>query len=588
MLSQSRAISLTEVTRAVRQQFPVLVLLSCLLNLLLLVTSIYMLQVYDRVLSSGSLDTLLWLTLIALFAVAIYGLLEQSRRMVLGRTAGWLDGELSAPMLQQAMEARLAGQAGRAGTRDVSDMRKFFAGDAVLAFLDAPWSLVFLVFIWLLHPVLGIVATIGALVLLALALANDALTRRRQAELAGLTRVHQESATRFVDAGETISPLGMARAVFDGWRQRQASIVAEQQALADRTTTILSIARSIRQGLQIGILGTGAYLVLGGEITAGAMIAASIVMGRALAPIERATGAWRAFVAARTAQASLAGLFDEKTRKDAPRVALPRPTGRFAFDEVIYVPPGNREPVLAGISFALDPGENCAVLGPSGAGKSTLCRLAVGAWRPTRGHVRLDGADVFDWHPEHLGPHIGYLPQQVELLPGTVAQNIARFQQIDSDAVIRAAKTAGVHELILALPDGYETEISLHSRRISLGQRQRLALARALYGEPAFVVLDEPNANMDEVGDRALLEALTALKRAGSTVLIVTHRASVLKCADKILALHGGAMTRFGPRDDVVQPVRRVEPMIGQPSEGSPLRTKPLATSQQTPSPPAE
>ncbi|WP_370160891.1 type I secretion system permease/ATPase [Limimaricola soesokkakensis] len=588
MASQSRPTGLAEVTRAVRQQLPILTVLSCLLNLLLLVTSIYMLQVYDRVLSSGSLDTLLWLTIIALFAVAIYGVLEQSRRTILGRTAGWLDSELSAPMLQQAMETRLAGQAGRAGTRDVSDLRKFYAGDAVLAFLDAPWSAVFLGFIWLLHPALGVVATLGALVLLTLALANDALTRRRQMQLASVTKAHQENATRFVDAGETIGPLGMARAVFDGWRRRQAEVVAEQQALSDRTTTILAIARSIRQALQIAILCGGAYLVLGGEITAGAMIAASIVMGRALAPIERATGAWRAFVAARTAQANLSELFAGAARKDEPRITLPRPTGRFAFEDVYYVPPGSSEPVLGGVSFALDPGQNCAVLGPSGAGKSTLCRLAVGAWRPSKGHIRLDGADVFDWTPENLGPHVGYLPQQIELLPGTVAQNIARFQEIDSGAVIRAAKTAGVHELILALPDGYETEISLHSRRISLGQRQRLALARALYGEPAFVVLDEPNANMDEVGDQALLEALATLKRAGTTVLIVTHRASVLKCADKVLTLRSGTMESFAPRDKFVQPVRRVEAMIVRGTEAALLQTAPPASGRQTSVPAAE
>ncbi|WP_135450999.1 type I secretion system permease/ATPase [Tabrizicola caldifontis] len=552
---------LTLALRAVRRQFPVLVLLSCLLNLLLLVTNIYMLQVYDRVLSSGSLDTLIWLTLIAVFAIVIYGVLEHARRKTLARTASWLDDQLSAPMLQQAMESRLAGRSGRAGTRDVGDLRRFYAGDAVLAFLDAPWSVVFLAFIWLLHPALGVFATVGALALLGLALANDALTRNRQMQLAQMAKAQQDNANRFVDAGETIGPLGMAQGVFGTWGRAQSTLNAEQQTLSDRTTTILSIARSLRQGLQIGILAAGAYLVLNGQTTAGAMIAASIVMGRALAPIERATGAWRAFVAARAARANLTDLFAEAARSDAPRVMLPRPQGRLSFENVIYAPPGSSVPVLHGISFALEPGQNCAVLGPSGSGKSTLCRLAVGAWRPTRGHVRLDGADVFDWSPEDLGPHIGYLPQQVELLPGTVAQNIARFREIDSNAVVRAAKIAGVHELILALPNGYETEISLHSHRISLGQRQRLALARAIYGDPAFVVLDEPNSNLDQVGDRALIETLAALKRSGTTVLIVTHQASVLKCADMILAMHDGTVAGFGPRDQLLQPVRHVPTM---------------------------
>jgi PrtD family type I secretion system ABC transporter len=372
----------------------------------------------------------------------------------------------------------------------------------------------------------------------------------------------------------------MARAVFGAWGRRQNEIAAEQQILTDRTTTILSIARSLRQGLQIGILGVGAYLVLAGEVTAGAMIAASIVMGRALAPIERATGAWRAFVAARAALASLTELFASVARSEAPRVTLPRPKGRFVFDNVLFAAPGTSEPVLHGMSFALEPGQNCAVLGPSGAGKSTLCRLAVGAWRPARGHVRLDGADVFDWNPEDLGPHIGYLPQQVELLPGTVAQNIARFREIDSGAVVRAAMTAGVHELILALPDGYETQISPHSRLISLGQRQRLALARAIYGNPAFVVLDEPNANLDEMGDRALVETLEALKQAGTTVLIVTHQASVLKCADTVLAIRDGTVAAFGPRDQILKPVRRVAPVSAGPGGSGKVQQVPSDQSQ--------
>lgn len=571
MLPQTSASPLAEVMSAIRRQFPLLIVLSCLLNLLLLVGSIYMLQVYDRVLSSGSLDTLLWLTLIAIFAVMSYGVLEQARRMILGRAAGWLDSELNAPMLKRAMEVRLADKEGRAGTRDVADLRAFYTGDAVLALLDMPWSVIFLAFIWALHPALGMVATAGALLLLGLALANDALTRNRQKQVAAVIKSHQENAMLYVDAGETIAPLGMAQAVFDRWRRRQAEVVAEQQLLADRTTTILSISRSLRQLLQIAILAVGAYLVLLGEVTAGAMVAGSIVMGRALAPIERATSAWRSFVAARGAYANLKELFAGTSCGECDRVALPRPKGGLVFENVIYLPPGGREPVLNVINFELKPGENCAVVGPSGAGKSTLCRLAVGAWKPAKGHVRLDGADVFHWDPEDLGPHIGYLPQQVDLLPGTVAQNIARFGEVDSNALIRATQIAGVHELILSLPDGYETEIALHSRRISLGQRQRLGLARALYGDPAFLVLDEPNANMDEAGDRALIDALTTLKRLGTTVLIVTHRASVLKCADKVLALQGGTVAAFGPREQMVRQVQPAGSIVTRPSQAPPL-----------------
>jgi PrtD family type I secretion system ABC transporter len=566
MQCQNKTNRLAEVTGTVRGQFPLLIVLSCLLNLLLLVSTIYMLQVYDRVLSTGSLDTLLWLTVIALFAIVIYGVLEQSRRMTLNRVAAWVDTELNAPMLKRAMEARLAGEDGRAGIRDVSDLRNFYGGDAALAFLDTPWSVIFLAFMWALHPAIGLVGTLGAVLLLGLAIANDLLTRERQKRAAADTRGSQENAIRFIEAGETIGPLGMARQVFEQWRLRHAKIGADQELLRDRTTTILSISRSIRIALQVAILAVGAYFVLEGHITGGVMIAGSIIMGRALAPIERATGAWRAFVAARAAHANLAALFARAGRDESERVSLPRPTGRLEFEDVFYIPPGTREPTLHGLRFALEPGENCAVVGPSGAGKSTLCRLAVGAWKPAKGHVRLDGADVFDWHPEDLGPHIGYLPQQVEFIPGTVAQNIARFRELDSTALVRAAQLAGVHELILALPDGYETEITLHSQRISVGQRQRLGLARALYGDPAFVVLDEPNANMDEAGDRALIDALGTLKELKVTVMIVTHRASVLKAADKVVALRDGAVAAFGPRDQVIKPVQST-PAAATPSQ---------------------
>jgi PrtD family type I secretion system ABC transporter len=556
MSRQTSLSRLAEVTRAVRRQLPPLIVLSGLLNLLLLVSAVYMLQVYDRVLSTGSLDTLLWLTAIALFAIAVYGVLEQSRRMILGRMASWIDRELNAPMLKRAMEARLAGEDGCVGIRDVGALRNFYAGEAVVAFLDTPWSLLFLGFMWALHPAIGLVGTLGAVILLGLAIANDLLTRPGQKRAEAAARASHENALRLVEAGETIAPLGMARQVLEQWRLRHLEIGAEQQSLRDKTTAIVALSRSIRIALQVAILGVGAYYVLAGAVTAGAMIAGSIVMGRALSPIERATGAWRAFVAARGAHANLDALFGRAGREEGERVALPPPTGRLSFEDVFHVPAGSREPILHGIRFALEPGEICAIVGPSGSGKSTLCRLAVGAWKPTKGHVRLDGADLFDWHPDDLGRHIGYLPQQVELLPGTVAQNIARFGEIDSTALILAAQRAGVHELILGLPNGYETEIALHSHRISQGQRQRLGLARALYGDPAFLVLDEPNANMDEAGDRALIEALATLKGLEVTVLIVTHRASVLKCADKILALQGGAVAAFGPRDQILRPVQ--------------------------------
>jgi PrtD family type I secretion system ABC transporter len=530
------------------------------------------------VLSSGSLDTLLWLTVIALFAIAIYGVLEQARRLILARSAGHIDSELNARVLRRAMEKRLAGAVPEAGVRDVTDLRAFYQSDAALAFLDAPWSLIFILFIWSLHPTLGVIATVGAVVLFAAALVNDLLTRKRQGEAAGVARAANESALRFVDGGETIGPLGMAGAVFARWQERQDRARAEQQGLGERTTTILSVTRSFRLGLQVIILGAGAYLVLGGAITAGAMIAASIILGRALAPIERSTAAWSRFVAARGARRNLSGLFDAIEREAEP-IKLPRPEGVLTVEQLACFAPGTREPILHGIDFALAPGEACAVVGPSGAGKSTLCRLLVGAWKPAAGHVRLDGADVYEWDSEDLGPHLGYLPQRVELFPGTVAENIARFGESDSEAVIRAAGLAGVHEMILRLPNGYETDVGPHADRISVGQRQRIGLARALFGDPALVVLDEPNSNLDDAGDKALLDAIRHLQRLERTVIIVSHRPEVLKVVDRLLVLREGQMATFGDPKDVLKPVGQAAPQPASGPGGSPAVTRLQATS---------
>jgi PrtD family type I secretion system ABC transporter len=559
---QQPATQFATVMASVRRHRPALIAISCFVNLLMLVTAIYMLQIYDRVLSSGSLDTLLWLTVIALFAIAAYGVLEQARRLILARCAGWIDSELNAPVLKRAMEMRLAGEDSEAGVRDVSDLRNFYQSDAALAFLDAPWSLIFIAFIWSLHPALGIVATTGAVVLFCAVLANDLLTRSRQREAASAARSANEAAIRYVDGGETIGPLGMARAIFARWQQRQDRARAEQCSLGEQTTTILSFTRSIRLGLQILILGVGAYYVLGGGLTPGAMIAASIILGRALSPIERSTAAWHRLVAARSADRNLSGLF-KALDGAVEKIKLPRPKGRISVENVHYLAPRTGDPILKAVGFDLAPGETCAIIGPSGSGKSSICRLLVGAWKPAGGHVRLDGAEVHDWDPDDLGPHIGYLPQKVELFPGTVADNISRFGEHEGDAVIKAAQLAGVHEMILGLPDGYETDLGPHADRISLGQRQRIGLARALFGDPAFVVLDEPNSNLDEAGDAALIAALEHLKRIGRTVVIVTHRAAALKVADKLLLLRDGMVARFGDRAEMLKPVAQsaaVEP----------------------------
>lgn len=552
---------------AIRRQMPALVAIGCFVNLLLLVTSIYMLQIYDRVLSSGSLDTLLWLTLVALVAIAIYGVLEQSRRLILSRVAGHIDSELGAPVLRQAMVQRLARESSEAGIRDVSDFRNFYKGEAILAFFDAPWSVVFIAFVWLLHPALGMIVLGGSVVLFCATFLNDLLTRTRQKEAARSVRAANEAAIRYVEGGETILPLGMADGIFKRWKDWQDRAHAEQHALGETTTTILSFSRSLRMALQIMILGAGAFYVLAGELSAGAMIAASIIGARALGPIERLTAAWNAFVASRTAKGALSRIFASiEATPDA--VELPRPMGRLEVRELTLLAPDTRTPLLQNVGFKLNPGEICAVIGPSGAGKSSLCRAIVGAWKSDAGSVRLDGADTYRWAQADLGRHIGYLPQKVELFPGTVADNIGRFREPDSAAIIRAAELAGASDLILRLPQGYETDVGPHADRISLGQRQRIGLARAVYDDPALVVLDEPNSNLDGAGDKALLQALTELKRRGTTVVLVSHRSEILKAVDKVLVLQDGKVMKFCDRDQMLRPVSEAPTENAEASPG--------------------
>jgi len=545
-------------------------------NLLLLVSSIYMMQVFDRVLSSGSLDTLLWLTVMALVGVAAYGLLEHTRRRVLVRAGSWLEGELSAPVVRAAVSARLIGSRSEATLADVGDLKTFLSGEAVLAFLDAPWMPLFIALIWIMHPVLGLLALGGAVVLFTLAVLNDRLTRGPGMRVAGEARALQTLAQQTIDQAETAGPLGMVGAMMARWRVRQHQSQALSGRVHGMTEALASITKAIRLALQILVLGLGAWLVLRGELTSGGMIAASIILSRALSPVERALGAWRSWMAARRAWGNLSALFDGAPDAPAP-LALPAPKGRVTLEGVRFTPPGRRDPVLKRIDLDLPAGSTCGLIGPSGAGKSTLCRLVVGAARPTDGHVRLDGADLVGFDADTLGRWVGYLPQQVELFPGTVADNIARMGEVDPDAVLRAAALADVHDLILRLPDGYQTDVGRYGHCISGGQRQRIGLARALYGDPPLIVLDEPNSNLDSAGEQALLQALAGLKASGRTVLIVAHQPSALRTADTVLVLKDGLVAAHGPRDEVLRGLvaQAPAPAAAGPAAAPPLPTGP-------------
>ncbi|MGE5504559.1 MAG: type I secretion system permease/ATPase [Actinomycetota bacterium] len=522
-------------------------------NLLLFVSPLYMLQVYDRVLSGRSPTTLVMLTVMAGFLLAVMGGLEALRSRMLVRAGARLDRALAGRTFAGLFEVsrRHPGQVGGQALRDLDAVRDFATGPALLVFCDAPWAPLFIAVAFILHPLLGAVTLTGAVAIFALAMVNEVATRKALKD-AGTVSI---GAGAFAEASlrnaEVLHAMGMLPGIAARWLVRHDTALALQARAADRAGALLALSKFVRLFLQSAILGVGAWLALDDQITGGSIVAASIIMGRALAPVEMAVGHWKGFVGARAAWARLSALLTEAGERP-DTMALPRPKGAVAVDKLFVVPPGSRSAVLKGVSFALAPGEILGVVGPSAAGKSTLARALTGVWAPGAGTVRLDGADLHAWKREEVGPALGYLPQDVELFDGTVAENIARFRDIEPEKVVEAAGKAGVHDMILALPQGYDTRIGDGGRVLSGGQRQRIALARALYDRPAFVVLDEPNSNLDTAGEQALVEAVLDLKKHNATTVVVTHRVSILGCVDKILVLNNGEVELFGPRDEVL------------------------------------
>jgi ATP-binding cassette subfamily C protein/ATP-binding cassette subfamily C protein EexD len=448
--------------------------------------------------------------------------------------------------------------------RDLATLRGYLGGGGIMALFDAPWMPLYLAFIFLLHPLLGLLALGGAAVLFGLALANNALTAGtlKQANAAS-ARAYQAADAGFRNA-EVIDGMGMGGVLARRWDAANASVLELQTTASDRAGLINAFTKPFRMFLQVAVLGLGAWLSLRHEVSPGAMIASSIIMSRALAPVEQAIATWKQTTGAREAWGRLNRLFETPSLRP-PGMELPQPQGRLAVEAVTFTPANAKEPVLRNLSFAVSPGQALAVIGPSAAGKSTLARLIVGMASPQQGQVRLDDVDVFAWNRDDFGAHVGYLPQDVELFPGSVRENIARMEDGDPAEVVAAARMAGVHEMILRLPDGYDTEIGEQGSVLSGGQRQRIGLARALYRRPALVVLDEPNSNLDAVGEEALNQAIAAMKKAGSTVVIVAHRPSLMVNVDCVLVLAEGQAQKFGPRDAVLAQLRRPEPSSSVP-----------------------
>ncbi|MGX9987802.1 type I secretion system permease/ATPase [Rhizobium sp. Z1P35] len=524
------------------------------INVLMLTGAFYMLQVYHRVLSSHSLETLAMLSLMAAGALAAMAGLEVVRGRLLATVGSWMNARLAPVLLTASVEyaASAPGQVNARPLRDLDQVRNFFTSPSIFPILDAPWAPLFFAAIFFMHPWLGWLALCGGAVLFALALLNEWLTRKPLTEAAGAQSRAYVQAEAAIRNAEVVQAMGMLKPLMEGWKTQQDEANRGQVLAANRGGIISAIARCHRLALQMGILGLGAYLVLRNEASAGIMVSASILMGRALSPVEQAIGTWKATVGARAAYRRLtavAGQHPEAT----PVLPLPRPKGKFEADNIVLTRQGG-EPILKGIDFHLEAGESMALIGQSAAGKTSLARILAGAWRPSGGRALLDGMDVAQWAAEDRGHYVGYLPQDIELFAGTVSENICRFAKLSPvvfDKVVKAAQLAGVHELIKGLPKGYLTEIGESGAVLSGGQRQRIGLARALYDDPALIILDEPNSNLDREGEEALIAALSTVKATGTTVILIAHRPNIMETVDKILILNRGQQDLFGPRDYV-------------------------------------
>jgi len=520
---------------------------SLLLNLALLMPAIYMVQVFDRVFASRSLETLVMLTALALLALALGYCMDTVRARALAWAGAALDRRLS-PAALAAVLQRAASPAGRTDAdalRDIGQLRAFLSSSGIQALFDAPWFPLYVGVIALMHPLLGLAAVLGAALLVALGMLTERLTRAGTENALRDSRGVKRRAEALTRNAEVIIGMGMTSAAIAGWRDKHDQLLGTQAAVGATSARLAALARITRQGLQVAMLTLGAWLVLEANASAGIMVAATILLGRALQPAEHLIGGWKGLVEARGAWRRL----NDRPAALSPdaNVALPAPSGRLELERVVFAPTAARPALIKGIGLRLEAGESLGLIGPSGAGKTTLVRLILGVWTPQTGCVRLDGADIARWERDALGQHVGYLPQDVELFAGSVAQNIARLGPVDSERAVAAARLAHAHEMILRLPEGYDTQIGEAGAILSGGQRQRIALARALYGNPKLVVLDEPNANLDAEGELALTEAIAELKERGVTLVMVGHRQKLMAQLDKLAVLKDGALEAFGP-----------------------------------------
>jgi ATP-binding cassette subfamily C protein len=557
----------------VRSHMAGIVAFSVVVNVLMLTLPIYLFQLSDRVLTSHSLDTLVMLTILALGFIGVLSMLDILRRQVLGRLATKLEVLLGGPVLASVVNNARAGEGSVEPLRSLHQVRSFLSSPVMLLLIDAPLAPLYFIVIFLIHRDLGFVAVTSGLALALFALINQ----RATAEPLGQGSAHASRADATAESlarnAQVINAMGMLNESILHWGRQQARALTVQSAAHDRNYWISGGSKFARLVTQIVILGWGAYLALRGEITGGMMIAAAIIAGRALQPLEGLIEGWRSFVQTRAAYARVRATV-EALQKERPKLLLPRPEGRLTVERVLHLLTGSKEPVLNGVSFELEPGESLAIVGPSGSGKSTLARVLVGCLVPTAGKVRLDGTELRNWDRRQFGEYTGFLPQEVELFPGTIKQNICRMRDDVPDATIyEAAILTGIHDMVCQLPNGYETVLDRGGAPLSGGQKQRIALARAFFGNPSLVVLDEPNSNLDAAGEQALTDTLARAKERHVTVAVVTLRPALLNSVDKVLVLRAGRVEAFGPPSEVLH--RLVRPAGGQRSPAAPSSNEP-------------
>ena len=564
----------SELTRALwvfRREFLVVGVFSMVVNVLMLAPTLYMLQVFDRVMISRSELTLLAVSLVTLFLFGVMAFAEWMRSRVLVRVGMHLVAILGTRVFNASFEANLAPSGARPSRSfgDLLQVRQFLTGNGILAFFDTPWTPVYMAVLFLLHPVLGFLSLFFAAVQAALAWfghRRSIAPNEEASKASGDSIGYLQSKLR---NAEVLEPMGMVHNLRARWALRHGEaqrLQGSAQALSHRITAWSKLIRYSQQSL---VLGAGALLVIDGQLSPGAMIAANVLMSRALAPIDMLVMAWRGFIGARSAFARLEALLVAYPERD-PALSRVAPKGALTLRNVVAVATGRQQPILNGVSLDVSPGTVTVILGPSGSGKSTLARCMVGIWPGVSGEVLLDGLPISGWDRNELGPYLGYLPQDIELFEGSIAENIARFGEVVSEKVIAAARSTGLHEMILRLPKGYDTPIGEAGHLLSGGQRQRIGLARAVYGDPVLVVLDEPNANLDDVGEAALVHTVKGLKAKGRTVFLITHRPGVLAVADRVLVLRDGLVQADGPRDEVLAQLRATRAAPAGPGASRP------------------